>query len=230
MAKILLVEDELSIARGLIFNLEAEDYAVKHVTMAEEALLIYEKYDLIILDLMLPGMSGYEFLREVRSHDFRLPVLILSAMSGDEAVVKGLELGADDYVIKPFSLAQLLLRIKRLILRSQWAPREIESLKYYNVNGYHVDFDNFLAIKEESGEKVVLTQFEAGLLRYLIAHKNQVVTREELLSEVWGYENPPSETRTVDIFMGRLRKIFEENARAPRHFLSIRGAGYKFEE
>ena len=157
-------------------------------------------------------------------------MLILSAMSGDEAVVKGLELGADDYVIKPFSLAQLLLRIKRLILRSQWAPREIESLKYYDINGYHVDFDNFLATKEECGDKVVLTQFEAGLLRYLIAHKNQVVSREELLSEVWGYENPPSETRTVDIFMGRLRKIFEENTRSPRHLLSIRGAGYKFEE
>ncbi len=230
MAKILLVEDAPSIARGLVFNLEVEGYTVKHVTMAEEALLIYEKYDLIVLDLMLPGMSGYDFLRELRSHNFRLPVLILSAMSSDDAVVKGLELGADDYVIKPFSLAQLLLRIKRLILRSQWAPKAISSLKSYDINGYHIDFDNFLAIKQSSQEEVVLTQFEAGLLRYLIAHKNQVVSRDELLSAVWGYENPPSETRTVDIFMSRLRKIFEENARAPRHFLSIRGAGYKFAE
>lgn len=225
-SKILLVEDELALAKGLRFNLESEGYDVCHCSTAEEAQTIFGQYDLIILDLMLPGMNGFELLEIIRKTDFCQPVLILSAKSADDDVVRGLQLGADDYVIKPFSLPQLLLRIKRLLQRSSWQQKE--QANSYSFNGWFIDFDN---LKASRGDEVItLTQFENTLLRYLISHRERIVSRDELLKNVWGYEQPPKETRTVDIFMGRLRKIFETDSKNPRYFISVRGAGYKFEE
>jgi DNA-binding response OmpR family regulator len=224
---ILLVEDELNLARPLQFNLEQEGYAVRSTPSGKEALALYgrEPFDLVILDLMLEEMDGFEVARQIRQRDQRLPIIMLTARSAAEDRIHGLELGADDYIIKPFHLRELLLRVQRMLERATWFADRHHPTHTLTIAGYHVDLDRL------SGEgprgRLQLTALEADLLRTLTSQPNRVLSRGELLEKVWGYDSRV-ETRTVDNFIVRLRKYFEEEPDQPRHFISLRGKGYMF--
>jgi two-component system alkaline phosphatase synthesis response regulator PhoP len=223
--RILLVEDELNIARPLQFNLEQEGYEVRSTPSGKEALALYarESFDLIILDLMLEEMDGYEVARQVRQKNQKLPIIMLTAKSTVEDRIHGLELGADDYIIKPFHLRELLLRVQRMLERSNWYA-EKPSQKV-SVGGYKVDIERLSGYGPRG--TLQLTVLEANLLETLISHPNRVFSRGELLEKVWGYHSD-LETRTVDNFIARLRKYFEEEPEQPRHFVSLRGKGYMY--
>jgi two-component system, OmpR family, alkaline phosphatase synthesis response regulator PhoP len=227
MASILIIEDEPNIASGLKFNLEMEGYRATVLETAEAALDVYSDYDLILLDIMLPGMSGIDLLKKIRVGDYKQPVLILSAKASEEDMIAGLESGADDYVTKPFSLPELLLRVRRILERQSWAAGTTPQKKIFTFGEHQVSFDTLEARTNEGVKS--LTQYECLLLKYLIENRHRTVSREELLREVWGYDAIP-ETRTVDIFIGRLRKMFEQDAKHPRHIRSYRGVGYRFFE
>lgn len=227
MAAILIVEDEPNLASGLKFNLEAEGYQATVLETAEEALAVYSEYDVIVLDIMLPGMSGIDLLKKIRISDYIQPVLILSAKAAEEDLIEGLEAGADDYMTKPFYLPELLLRVRRILERQSWTKNNAAPQNIFAFGEYRVNF-NTLDAETNEGVKS-LTQYECMLLKYLVENRHRTVSREELLKEVWGYESTP-ETRTVDIFIGRLRKMFEKNSKLPRHFKSVRGVGYRFFE
>jgi DNA-binding response OmpR family regulator len=224
---ILLVEDEESLATGLEFNLEAEGYKVTWVkdgrTGLEKALS--QNYDLIILDIMLPHVDGFEVAEKVRRKDPQLPILMLTARSGIQDRLKGLELGADDYLSKPFHLEELLLRIEGMLRRKRWYVKSNENLPEFRFGQNHIDFRTLQAV---AGNRTFrLTPQEAVLMKYFIEHKNEVVSRKELLENVWQV-NPDIETRTVDNFITRLRKYFEPHPGRPAYFKSVRGAGYIF--
>jgi len=174
---------------------------------------------------MLPGMDGFEFMERVRSFDPKYPVLILSAKTNEESIIKGLAMGADDYLAKPFSLQELLLRIRRILERQEWYKSVLEKEGCVNFGEFWINFDTLEANTIKGIVK--LTQYECYIMKYLIENRKRNVTREELLEKVWGYSNT-METRTVDAFMSRLRKYFEANQKEPRHIKSIRGIGYRF--
>jgi two-component system alkaline phosphatase synthesis response regulator PhoP len=225
--RILLVEDENNLARPLQFNLEQEGYEVRATPSGREALvfLAREKYDLIILDLMIEEMDGLEVARRVRSHDQKLPILMLTARSTEQDRVQGLEIGADDYMVKPFHLRELFLRVQRMLERSSWyaeirvPPQEIE------IAGYRINLENLTGTGPRGD--VQLTALEAKLLEVLASDPNRVFSRAELLETAWGYSTEV-ETRTVDNFIVRLRRYFEAEPEQPRHFISIRGRGYMY--
>jgi len=225
--KILLVEDELNIARPLQFNLEQEGYEVRTTPSGKEALALYgsHPFDLIILDLMLEEMDGFEVARQIRQRDEKLPILMLTARSAAEDRIHGLELGADDYIVKPFHLRELLLRVERMLQRSAWFTADERPSRRITVAGYAVDLDRLSA----SGPRgsLQLTALEADLLDALTSQPNHVFSRPELLEKVWGYHSAV-ETRTVDNFIVRLRKYFEEEPDQPHHFISLRGKGYMY--
>ena len=225
--QILLVEDELNLARGLIFNLEAEGYQVLLASDGLEAMAQVERggFDLVVLDLILPHLNGYEVLKKIRQLHPRLPVIILTAKLEESDRILGLELGADDYLTKPFHLKELLLRIKGMLRRLTWyaEPKHEEP---YCFGQNRVDFNTFKAYGA-GGQERTLTVKEAYLLKILIDHEGEAVSRKQLLEEVWGY-HPDMVTRTVDTFMVRLRSYFEPNPKKPVHFLSLRGLGYQF--
>ena len=226
-SRILLVEDETNLARPLQFNLEQEGYEVQSTPSGKEALALsaHQTFDLIILDLMLEEMDGFEVARQVRQRDRRLPILMLTAKSTAQDRVHGFELGADDYIVKPFHLQELLLRVERMLERTTWyAPRK-KSVRKVTVAKYQVDLDRLVG-SGPRGE-LQLTALEASLLETLTANPNQVLSRGELLAKVWGYHSE-LETRTVDNFIARLRKYFEEEPEQPRHFISVRGIGYMY--
>ncbi len=225
MIRILLVEDEESISNLIKINLELDNYTVVACENGKKAVEVFnnERFDLIILDIMLPGMSGIEVCQQIRLTDSSIPILMLSARSQPEDRIKGLKKGADDYLSKPFVLEELLLRIEKLLQRSK---DDIKSeMEAYEFGNNEVDFNTF----EARGPKgiFVLTKKEVMLLRLLIERKNQVVSRKEILQAVWGYDVIPS-TRTIDNFILVLRKNFEEDPSHPKHFISVRGVGYKF--
>lgn len=224
-SRILLVEDELNIARPLQFNLEQEGYEVFSTPSGKEALALYgsESFDLIILDLMLEEMDGYEVARQVRQKDQQLPILMLTAKSTVEDRVHGLELGADDYIVKPFHLRELLLRVERMLERSNWYMEKPS--RKMSVGGYKVDIERLSGYGPRG--PLQLTALEANLLETLASQPNRVFSRGELLEKVWGYHSDV-ETRTVDNFIARLRKHFEEEPEQPRHFVSLRGKGYMY--
>jgi len=223
---ILLVEDEIHLARGICFNLEQEDCRVSHVESGEEALqrLEYDRFALIILDVMLPGMNGFEFCRKVRESDARVPILMLTAKSEEESRINGLACGADDYLTKPFSLNEFLLRVRGMLRRSSWyTPEPVEE-------GYHFgDNEVFLLsyrAKTAQGE-IDLTDLEVRMLTLLFQKEGEAVSRGELLERVWGYATD-AETRTLDNFIVRLRKYFEPDPANPVFFQTVRGVGYRF--
>ncbi len=227
-SRILLVEDELNLARPLQFNLEQEGYEVFSTPSGKDALALYQRepFDLIILDLMLEEMDGFEVARQVRQRDQRLPIIMLTARSTVQDRIHGLELGADDYMIKPFHLRELLLRVERMLERTSWyTEKEQSPTRKITVAGYGVDLDRL------SGDgprgPLQLTALEADLLDTLTSHPNHVFSRGELLEKVWGYHSEV-ETRTVDNFIVRLRKHFEEEPEQPHHFVSLRGKGYMY--
>jgi DNA-binding response OmpR family regulator len=225
--RILLVEDEDSLAVGLEFNLKEEGYSISRVKDGRQALetVFSESFDLIILDIMIPHIDGFEVAKKIREKNAQIPILMLTARAGIKDRIKGLETGADDYLPKPFHLEELLLRVQGMLRRKEWYTNSSERLPNYRFGKNFINFKSFTAI---SGNKQFnLTYQEAMLLRYLIEQKDKVVSRKELLENVW-HINPDIETRTVDNFIKRLRKYFEPNPEKPIYFKSIRGAGYKF--
>ncbi|HDL18785.1 MAG TPA: response regulator transcription factor [Bacteroidetes bacterium] len=224
---ILLVEDEDTLAIGLEFNLSAEGY---RVTRAADGLAAVEQiqsslFDLVILDIMLPFLDGFAVAEKIRAKDPQTPILILTARTELKDRIRGLEIGADDYLTKPFHLDELLLRVKGMLKRKKWYKQATEIMPVYRFGDNEINFDNFTC---RAGDKTVhLTAHEAMLLKYLIDHENKVVSRKELLAEVWNL-NSDIETRTVDNFIARLRKYFESNPENPVYIKSIRGVGYIF--
>jgi DNA-binding response OmpR family regulator len=225
--KILLVEDEESLAVGLEFNLTEEGYSVVWAKDGKVALDYFysQEFDLIILDIMLPYVNGFEVAKKVREKSPQMPILILTARSGVEDRVKGLELGADDYLAKPFHLQELLLRIKGMLKRKTWYKDAATVQPVYSFGDNKINFENLEC--QAQGSQIRLTQQEAMVLKYLIDNKDKIVSRKELIERVW-HMNPEIETRTVDNFIVRLRKYFEPDPSNPIYFKSIRGAGYMF--
>lgn len=225
--KILLVEDEDNLAIGLEFNLTEEGYEVVRAKDGKEALDIFENnlFDLIILDIMLPYYDGFEIAAIVREKFPQMPILMLTARTAAVDRIKGLEVGADDYLTKPFHLQELLLRVKGMLKRKSWYKELSDEQKVYNFGNNEINFETLECIHDD--EKFRLTPHEAMLMKYFIDNKNKIVSRKELLEKVWRL-NPEIETRTVDIFIARLRKYFEDDPSSPRFIISIRSMGYKF--
>ncbi len=225
--KILLVEDEDSLAAGLEFNLEAEGYRVARAENGRKALELLQKkdIDLVILDIMLPFLNGFEVLEKIREKSPALPVLLLSARTAQQDKIKGLSMGADDYLTKPFHLEELLLRVEGMLRRNAWYRESIDRNSEFCFSGNRVDFKD-LSCESRNGS-FRLTLLEGALLKYFIDHENKIVTREELLEQVWQIDSD-TDTRTVENFILRLRKYFEEVPSNPVFFRNVRARGYIF--
>lgn len=224
--RILLVEDEPSLRGTLKLNLEMEGYNVTVATTGPEALerLRGAHFDLAVMDVMLPGVDGFNVVETVRLEGNATPVLFLTARNASVDRIRGLKAG-DDYLGKPFDLTELLLRVGKLASRSASEGTE-GATQEYAFGGGTIDFSRFEAVGTD-GTKRTLTQREAMLLKLLVEKAGEVVSREEILKKVWGYNVFPT-TRTVDNFIVAFRKYFEPDPRIPRYFHSIRGVGYKF--
>ncbi|HCY76665.1 MAG TPA: DNA-binding response regulator [Ignavibacteriales bacterium] len=226
--KILLVEDEENLARGLEYNLSEEGYKVSLAKDGREAIKLFDEneFDLIVLDIMLPYFNGFEIAKHIRNKHPQMPILMLTARTQIEDKVKGLEIGADDYLTKPFHLKELLLRIKGMLKRKHWYQKVVIENPIYKFGNNEINFEN---LKCNNGKKEFqLTSYEAMIIKYLIENKDKVVTRKELLENVWNM-NPEVETRTVDNFIVRLRKYFEDDPSNPKFIVSVRSAGYIFQ-
>jgi DNA-binding response OmpR family regulator len=219
LSRILVVEDEPALLRGLQDNLKAEAYEVITASDGETGLKLARetKPDLIVLDLMLPKVSGYEICQKLRSEGVTTPILILTARGEEADRVLGLDLGADDYVTKPFSVRELMARVRALLRRAQPSSGE---LRFADVV---IDFHSYTATK--SGKTIEMTRKEFGILKYLSSRTGVVVSRDELLNEVWGYDAFPT-TRTVDNHIAGIRAKLEQGE--PRHLITVHGVGYKF--
>ena len=224
MKTILVVEDDLSILRGLKDNLEFEGYNVLSATEGVEGLrlALEASTDLLLLDLMLPGLNGYDVCRKVKEQKPELPIIMLTARGQGVDKVAGLDLGADDYVTKPFSVPELMARIRAVLRRYE---KKEAALDRYSFGKVTLDFRKYEA--RVAGKEVNLSAKEFAIMKYLIARAGEVVHRHDLLDDVWGYEAFPT-TRTVDNYILALRKKLEVNPAHPEHILSIRGVGYKF--
>lgn len=227
-SRILLVEDEESLAAGLEYNLQEEGYNVTRAEDGRKALNLISswEYDLIILDIMLPYHDGFEIAQEIRKNSPQMPVLMLTARTDIKDRIKGLELGADDYVTKPFHLDELLLRIKRMLERKQWYRTSVKDNPVYRFGKNEIHFDTMTLKK---GKKTIqLTYYEAMVLQYFVKHEGEIVSRKDLLKHVWNIQGEV-ETRTVDNFILRLRKYIEPHPSKPKYIRSVRSAGYIFE-
>jgi two-component system alkaline phosphatase synthesis response regulator PhoP len=258
MSRVLVVEDEAHLAQGLRFNLQAEGYSAEIVGDGEAAterlLENKENFDAIVLDIMLPGKDGFSVVAELRAARNYVPVLMLTARSRPEDVLKGFAAGADDYLPKPFDLSILLARLQGLLRRSQWTragkppgnpdtvpnaasgaspnssqtasdPRSISDFGTFSFNGRVIDFG---ALELRTAENVIhLTLMESELLRHLVRNDGRVVSRKQILEEVWGLHED-TDTRAIDNFMVRLRRYIEDDPAQPRHLLTVRGVGYRF--
>ena len=224
MSRILIVEDEPAILRGLADNLKFESHDVLTAPDGETGYrLIKEKNpELIVLDLMLPKMSGYELCRKVRDEGLSTPILMLTARGEEMDRVLGLDLGADDYMTKPFSVRELLARIRALLRRAQPPKSLVYELRFDDTV---VDFRRYEVRK--AGKALEMTRKEYHILRLLGSRAGEVVTRDELLNDVWGYESFPS-TRTVDNHIALLRSKLEQDPAQPQHIKTVHGVGYKF--
>ncbi|MGZ3863461.1 MAG: response regulator transcription factor [Bacteroidia bacterium] len=223
MKKILLAEDEEHLADAIKLNLELEGFSVSACTSGADAVVVADKqnFQLAILDVMLPGIDGFEACRQIKQKHPEMPVLFLTALSDSQNRIKGLRL-ADDYLPKPFDLEELILRVKNLVKR---APQEIQNDVFL-----FGDFEiNFLSFEIKSGTQLIttLSQRECQLLKLLTSRANEVVSRDEILEKLWLPSENPS-ARSIDNFILNFRKIFEKNPREPKYFHSIRGVGYKF--
>jgi DNA-binding response OmpR family regulator len=224
MSKILIVEDEPDMVLGLKDNFEFEGYEV--VTASDGASGLERartlKPDLVILDIMLPKLSGLEVCKTLRSEGFETPIVMLTARGQEIDKVVGLELGADDYVTKPFSIREVLARVRAILRRTDGTKKRLARYRFADVE---LEFETYAATK--GGAPLELSPREFDLLRYLIERKGETVTRDRLLEDVWGYESYPS-TRTVDTHIAKLRAKIGDSGSEPRFILTIHGAGYKF--
>lgn len=224
--RILIVEDEEAIRTGLSDVLVFHGYEVDCAADGNDGLdkALSGRFDLILLDIMLPGMDGFEICNSIRSQDRDQPIIMLTARSSDEDIIQGLSLGADDYVAKPFSVAQLVLRVQAVLRRSRIAVALDHQLRLGD--GIEIDSRN---LSGRHGEQALsFTRREVEILQYLKANSERPVSREELLTRVWGYaKNLQLETRTVDIHIAKLRRKIEPDPAQPRYLLTVRGAGYR---
>jgi len=225
--RVLIVEDEQHLAEVLRFNLEAEGYAVQLVDTGEAALDVLlgsdrDGFDLVVLDVMLPGKDGFAVVSELREAKQFVPVLILTARGRAEDVLNGFGAGADDYLPKPTELAILIARIDGLLRRTRWMRRVADR---YSFAGKIIDFDTLRL--QVSDRTHPLTLMEANLLRYLLNHEGQAVSRKAMLEDVWGVRED-TDTRAIDNFIVRLRRYIEADSSKPRHLVTVRGVGYRF--
>jgi two-component system alkaline phosphatase synthesis response regulator PhoP len=223
--KILIIEDEEDLVKGLKLNLEDEGYQVIWASDGEMGLehVFTEKPALIILDLMLPKKDGLEVCRELREKKIGTPIIMLTAKGEEIDKVVGLEIGADDYITKPFSIRELLARIKAHLRREQRGNRSIPDIASFE--DVEIDFNHFKIRRK--GREWDLTSLEAEILRYFLSRPGEVVRRDDLLDKIWGYEKFPT-TRTIDNHILKLRKKIEDDPAHPRHILSVYGEGYRF--
>jgi two-component system, OmpR family, alkaline phosphatase synthesis response regulator PhoP len=224
MESILVVEDDPSIARGLMQNLRFEGYSVQVASDGEAglALAVDRKPDLVILDVMLPRLNGFEVLRELRRLELDVPVIMLTAKGEEVDKVRGLDLGADDYVTKPFGLAELLARVRSALRRKQQLEQKIAHTRFADV-----DVDFTARTVTVGGKPVSVTTRELELLRLFVLRAGEALGREEIVRRVWGYDYEGTD-RTLDNFVSRLRQKLEQDPQKPRHFLTVRGVGYRF--
>ncbi len=223
--RILVVEDELPIRRGLAMNLRAEGYDVIEAPTGEEGLRLFGEAspDLMILDLMLPGVSGLDVLQALREMEVEIPVIILSARDRPMDKVEGLELGADDYVTKPFGVPELLARVKAQLRRYSRSSSRRQTVRFG-----HVEVDRASRIVRREGEEVSLTPKAYKLLETLIDASGRALSREQLLSRVWGWDYEGT-SRTVDNFVRALRIALESDPDRPKHIVTVRGLGYRLD-
>ncbi len=221
---IAVIDDDESVRRGIVMNLELEGFTVMTAADGEAGVALVKEHqpDLIILDVMMPKKDGLQACREIRVAGISTPLILLTARSSEVDKVLGLELGADDYLAKPFGMLELIARVKALLRRVQ-RTTEIDMVKFSNVQ---IDFKAYKAVRNDN-EPIDLSAREYRLLRYLVAKQGNVVSRDELLDEVWGYNSYPT-TRTVDNHIARLRQKVESNVDEPQHILTVHGVGYKF--
>ncbi len=226
--KILIVEDERAVARGLEYGLASEGFATLWASTGQGALdLVHrERPDLILLDIRLPDVSGFDVCRQLRAQGSRVPIVMLTARDDEVDKVLGLELGADDYVVKPYSMRELLSRIHALLRRAygNLAGPASGRLSFGEVE---VDLERLLVCRR--GQVVDLTPTEFRLLRYMIAHPGRPFSREELIEAVWGYDSDVGSVRTVDVHVRHLREKLEADPSDPRWLVTVRGIGYRFE-
>jgi len=229
--KILIVEDEKHLADGLRFNLEAEGYEAVNAENGEAALdeSAKQQFDAIVLDIMLPGIDGFEVAKRLRDREDFTPILMLTARSRPQDVLDGFEAGADDYLPKPFDLNIFLARLNGLLRRRNWFEKQSKtnaSSDLVTVNGREIDFPN-LELRDGGGDIVHLTLMEAKLLRYLIENEGRAVSRSEILEKVWELQED-TDTRAIDNFIVRLRKYLEDEPNDPKIVQTVRSVGYKF--
>lgn len=227
MKKILLAEDDRNLAEGLKINLVAEGYEISHIDNGANVITEFERgiFDLILLDIMLPEVDGLTICRSLRSEGHTIPILFLTARDQSEDRIEGLVAGGDDYIVKPFNMAELLARIQGIFRRQAWLLNQSGTLSNFSFDGRRIDFKTFRA-SSPSGD-YVLTRREAMVVKYLVERAGEVVSRDQLLDAVWGYHIYPT-TRTIDNFILKLRKIFEDDPKEPKYFETIRGVGYRF--
>jgi DNA-binding response OmpR family regulator len=220
---VLVIEDEPQMRAMLTDNLEYEGYRVTSVGSGEDALREFDAhaFSLLLVDVMLPGISGFEVCERLRGRGVRAPIIILTARSQERDRVNGLELGADDYVSKPFSVRELLARVKAQVRRDDWHSATGQEFTFGDVT---VNLRRRLVMRK--GRRVALSTREFELLRYLLAHRNDVVSREQLLRDVWGYHQF-SVTRTVDNYVAKLRVQLEPRPHEPRYIVTVHGSGYQ---
>jgi len=224
MARILIVEDEAQMRQGLKDNLEFEGYEVDMAEDGEQCLIQVEKnqYNLILLDVMLPKLSGFDVCKQLRSKGFDRPIIMLTAKGEEIDKVLGLELGADDYITKPFSLRELLARVKAVLRREDRGKNTGVNV---TIGKIEVNFSKFEAF--EGSQSIALSHREFEVLKFLWEHENQIVSREDLMNEVWGVGEMTT-TRTVDNFILKLRQTIEDNPSHPKHIITVHGIGYKY--
>jgi len=220
---VLVIEDELQMRTMLTDNLVFEGYRVTAVESGEAALSEIERrtYALVLVDVMLPGMSGFDVCRKLRDRGARVPIIMLTALTNERDRVQGLDLGADDYVSKPFSVRELLARVRAQVRRDDWHANSSEEFSFGDVT---VRPRQRLVLRK--GRRIALSAREFELLRYLAAHRNEVVSREQLLRDVWGYHQL-SVTRTVDNYIAKLRTELEPKPHEPRYIITVHGSGYQ---
>jgi len=223
LAVVLIVEDEKEMARGLKDLLEYEHQAVHLAPDGQTALQLFQKHspDLVLLDLMLPDMDGLDVCRAIRKTHPRTPILMLTARSMEHDIIRGFEAGVDDYVTKPFSVAQLLARVKALLRRTQPSTQSTHQIR---IGANFVDIDKFLL--RRGTEEIPLTFYEVEILKLLSAHQNEPVHRDTIFRKVWSMTSDPT-NRTVDNFIVKLRKKIEDDQKKPQHLITVYGLGYK---
>jgi len=226
MKKILIIEDEFNMVNGLKDNLEFEGYEVEFAMEGGSGLekIMRNKYDLILLDIMLPQISGFDICKAVRKQGINTPIVLLTAKGEEIDKVLGLELGADDYITKPFSLRELLARIKAILRRVQNENEEGLEPEFISIGNIKVNFKNYLAF--EGTNEIKMSYKEFGILHYLYLNAGKIIQRDDLMSDVWGIEYEIS-TRTVDNFILKLRQKIEVDPNNPKIILTVHGIGYK---